>query len=701
MIKDIIEENEKAKGKRRELELLHRDFPQCFNNEGKFDIEKFKELAGVETEMTAEGYDLNFLGKNYARLLASTDTTTVIKPDTEENEKAENKDSENIYISGDNLDVLKHLLKSYAGEIKCIYIDPPYNTGSDGFVYNDKFNFSTADLQKKLSIDADKAERLLKMTKRGSASHSAWLTFMLPRLMLAHGLLKEEGVIFISIDDNEQANLKLLCDSVFGEENFVVEFPRVTKKGGKSSAEVARNHDYVLMYVKNNEKADLIGVAHTDSGYREKDEYFEERGFYKLNQTLDYDSLGYVPTLDYPITINGTIFYAGGSKEEYDKRQAGQHGRADWGWRWSKDLYEFGSRNGFVVVKGSRIYTKTYQNAKIVKKDNGYAIEIIDRTKPLSTLVFSENQYSNDNAKKSIESLFGKGIFEYTKPPILIQDLQKLVNGNDYTVLDFFSGSATTAHAVMKLNSEDGGNRKYIMVQLPEKVKKDSEAEKAGYKTIDEIGQERIRRAAKKIKGEMQTEIDAMKEKLEKKEVKPEEERQQGKLFEEGDKAKEEIKELKRQIAEKEERLRTQDRGFKHYTLVEPKQNTLDKMEEFDPNGLIADDNLMNEFGKETVLETWKVKDGYGLNAKVEAVRLDKYTAYLCGNHLYFVDAGLTENDVVKLVEKYGNELTFNVDNWVLFGYSFTFSQTEMLKKNAMPLEDVAKNKKVNIQIRY
>ena len=167
-----------------------------------------------------EGYELKFLGKNYARLLASVDTTTVVVPDEEHNQKAENKDSQNIYISGDNLDGLKHLLKSYAHKVKCIYIDPPYNTGSDGFVYNDSFNFTAAELSTKLSIDEEYAQRILDLTKRGSASHSAWLTFMYPRLLLARDLLTDDGVIFISIDDNECHNLKLICDDVFGEENF-------------------------------------------------------------------------------------------------------------------------------------------------------------------------------------------------------------------------------------------------------------------------------------------------------------------------------------------------------------------------------------------------------------------------------------------------------------------------------------------------
>ena len=198
-----------------------------------------------------EGYELKFLGKNYARLLASIDTTTVIIPDEEHNNRPENKDSHNIYISGDNLDGIKQLLKSYQGEIKCIYIDPPYNTGSDGFVYNDNFHFTIEELVTKLSIDEEQAKRILDLTKRGSASHSAWLMFMYPRLLLARDLLKNDGVIFISIDDNECHNLKLLCDDVFGEENFVASIIVQANKRGQTYKQLAKTHEYLLVYTKN------------------------------------------------------------------------------------------------------------------------------------------------------------------------------------------------------------------------------------------------------------------------------------------------------------------------------------------------------------------------------------------------------------------------------------------------------------------
>ena len=248
MIKDTLQQNAAINANTQTLEILHTHFPQCFNKEGDFDIDKFKELIKADADITHEGYDLNFLGKNYAKLLASIDTTTVIQPDLEHNAQPENVNSQNLYISGDNLDGLKHLLKSYTGAVKCIYIDPPYNTGTDGFVYNDRFNFSTQDLIDKLSIGEEQAQKILDLTTKGRASHSAWLTFMYPRLLLARDLLTNDGVIFISIDDNEQANLKLLCDSVFGEENFVAQFIWKSRqnKDNRNISGVSVDHEYVL-----------------------------------------------------------------------------------------------------------------------------------------------------------------------------------------------------------------------------------------------------------------------------------------------------------------------------------------------------------------------------------------------------------------------------------------------------------------------
>lgn len=249
MIKDIIGRNTEAAAGQKEIKVLREYFPQCFNANGEFDIEAFKAALPEGTTLTDETSGFNWLGKNYARMLTNMDTTTLIRPDEEHNAKPENRDSKNVYISGDNLDALQHLVKSYGEKVKVIYIDPPYNTGSDGFVYNDKFNFTADELAKRLDISRERAERILSMTRRGSTSHAAWLTFMLPRLSFARNLLTDDGVIFISIDDNEQANLKKLCDEVFGEENLVGQI--IWKNATDNNpTNIAIEHEYILCYTR-------------------------------------------------------------------------------------------------------------------------------------------------------------------------------------------------------------------------------------------------------------------------------------------------------------------------------------------------------------------------------------------------------------------------------------------------------------------
>lgn len=233
----------------------------------------------------------------------------------------------NYLIEGDNLGSLNALMRTHRGKIDVIYIDPPYNRGKDDFIYDDKM-----------------------VDENDSYKHSKWLSFMRKRLLAAYDLLSDDGVIFISIDDNEQADLKMLVDEVFSSSSFVACFPRITKKSGKTTGSFAKNHDYVLVYTKR--VPDVFVMAdHDDSGYKNTDEWVDSRGRYKLNQTLDYDSLSYSASLDYELEIDGEVFYPGGSKELWEKRQSGDHKRADWAWRWSKDLVKFGYDNGFIVVK--------------------------------------------------------------------------------------------------------------------------------------------------------------------------------------------------------------------------------------------------------------------------------------------------------------------------------------------------------------
>ncbi len=360
---------------------------------------------------------------------------------------SEDKDAPNhILIEGDNLEALATLAYTHEGKIDVIYIDPPYNTGNKDFRYNDSY-----------------------VDKEDSYRHSNWLSFMNRRLKIAKRLLSDRGVIFISIDDNEQANLKLLMDDTnfFGEKNFIAILPRITKASGKTTDKIAQNHDYILLYAKDSSKCIITGLPHDDEGYKNVDEFYKERGKFKLNQTLDYDSLSYSDSLDYPIKIGNDIFYPGRNYENFKKRKSGNHKRADWAWRWSKDLFDFGYNNGFIVVKsgknGKRIYTKTYQKVNIEKINNSYKIVEKDRLKPIQSIQLIDNRFSNDNAKKELQNILGENLFDYPKPTSIMHYLLQAIPNCEY-VLDFFAGSGTTLHATMQLNAEDGGHRQCILV---------------------------------------------------------------------------------------------------------------------------------------------------------------------------------------------------------------------------------------------
>ncbi len=460
-----------------------------------------QEISCTVVDGNEERYQFTWPDKKKSVLLANAPINKTLRPCREESVDFDT--TENLYIEGDNLEVLKLLQETYLGKIKMIYIDPPYNTGSD-FVYEDDFAQSADEyLANSGQFDED-GNRMVQNTESNGRFHTDWLNMLYPRLRLAKDLLADDGVIFISIDDNEVDNLRKICDEIFGEYSFIAEFPRVTKRGGKSTETYAKNHDYIVSYCKNMSCVEIFGIAHVDDGFKYKDEYFNERGAYKLNQTLDYDTLGYINSLDYPIIINNITYYPGGVSEQEYKARKSENPQNGYRWRWSKDLFNFGYKNGWIEIsKSGRIYTKTYLNAKISKKASGeYYIQYAERTKAISTLEFTENLYSNDNSNKEITKLMGSPLFDYVKPSSLVNLLIKTTTEKDSIVLDFFSGSATTAHAVMQLNAEDGGHRKFIMVQLPEVTDEKSEAYKAGYKNICEIGKERIRRAGAKINKE-------------------------------------------------------------------------------------------------------------------------------------------------------------------------------------------------------
>lgn len=629
MIRDIIDKNENVNVSTYEMRKLREVIPQCFNEDNTFDMEKFQFLLKGKINIKNEGYGLHFLGKSYARMLASLDTKTVITPDEEHNAKDENKNGENIYITGDNLDALKHLLKSYIRKVKCIYIDPPYNTGKDDFVYKDNFNFTVDELTERLSINEDEAQRILDLTKRGSASHSAWLTFMYPRLLLARDLLTDDGVIFISIDDNEQANLKLLCDEIFGEENFISQLIWEKVHTRKNSAiNFSVSHDYIICYAKLNRILDDV------KGFKRN---LLPREDIKAYSNPDNDPNG--PWKPDPIYANNPYNADYTIKKPNGvvlKRPNGKY------WRYSEETIN-------KAIKENKIIWGNNSSYPSIKR---YLSEVADGLVP--TTLF-DRKFAGDNMKgtEEVNELFSSDkIFSYPKPTKLIERLIQIGSNSKDIVLDFFSGSATTAHAVMDLNAKDSGNRKYIMVQLAEKIAENKPAYKAGYRTIDEIGRERIIRAAKKIK-------------------------------------------------EKNPGLKA-DLGFKHYVLNEVNDDIFDTLEQFKlEETLISDNHVLNLFGAKTVLTTWLIYDGYGFCADVNITKLGNYMAYYCQKHLYFIYDNFDDDAMQALIEKYDGDGSFNPENIIVFGYSFSWTQMQMLKDNLQRLKVTDRNIAVNIDIRY
>lgn len=479
------------------LETLKKLFPDLFTNEGKLNINELKKVVDPKSISETERYEFRWFGKSQAKRNAFSPSNATLIYD--EQRSINSRESENLIIEGENLEVLKLLSGSYREKIKCIYIDPPYNTGKD-FVYSDNFSQDKKAYWENAGVIED-GLKIDTNTETDGRFHSNWLNMMYSRLLIARQLLREDGVIFISIDDNEVHHLRKLCDEVFGEENFVGELPRITKKAGKSSEHFAKNNDYVICYQKSDE-SQLNSFEHTDEGFKHQDEWVEERGVYKLNQTLDYGSIQYSASLDYEIEIAGVIYRPGSvTKEEMEARKL-RNPKSDFCWRWSKDLIEFGYKNGFIVVKengSNRIYTKTYQNATIEKNEKGYFIDFKQRTKSISSLDLLDNEFSNDNSKKDLIGILNEAVFEYSKPVSLVKKLA-LVGMNEKEVfLDFFAGSGTTGQAIIELNKEDGGNRKFILVQIPELVNENGEAYKAGFKTISDITIERNKRVVQKL----------------------------------------------------------------------------------------------------------------------------------------------------------------------------------------------------------
>lgn len=446
-------------------------------------------------EDAPEAYEFNWVGKQAARAEVLKPIKKTLRPVKEDSVNWDN--TQNLYIEGDNLEVLKLLQKSYLGKVKMIYIDPPYNTGND-FVYHDDFAMSADEYAEASGSVDELGNKYIKNMDSNGRFHSDWCSMMYSRLMVARTLLTEDGVIFISIDDNEVENLRKICDEVFGESNKIAQLViENNPRGRQSDAFFATSHEYLLCYAGNIDSATINGMSLSEKQKAEY-KYEDEIGRYRL---LGLRQRGVAslredrPEMFFPIWVNPedssiSLTYVEDWEEVIPKKSDGREGR----WMWGKQKCINESNRLVAKLVSTRrefdIFVKDYLN-----KDGE------QRTRKYKT-IWSDKILNNQIGTQEVKAILGGDYMSFPKSTEYIKTIIQTGTSSSSLILDFFSGSATTAHAVMQLNAEDGGNRQYIMVQLPEESPEDSEARKAGYNTIPDIAKERIRRAGKKIKEE-------------------------------------------------------------------------------------------------------------------------------------------------------------------------------------------------------
>lgn len=637
------------------LAELKEKLPEFFTRDNSFDLEKFQAaLKEKNVSELSEGYQLNFIGKGYARRQAGEMPTTVIVPDEDQNNGA-GKNSQNLFFTGDNLEVLRHLQNNYQNKIDVIYIDPPYNTGSDGFVYPDSFEYSDDKLKEMFGMNDDQVARLKSI--QGKASHSAWLTFMYPRLALAKRLLANDGVIFISIDDNETSNLKGIMDEIFGESSYLATL--IWDRNHSAQAGIFKiYHEYILVYAKN---PDLITTPKSSNH-----EKFEAGALKKVDNRHPLNEFTFPKGTRFDAPDKTELSGTWGGAEQVkviSGRLISDHGKLKEdvtlaaGFTQIKQMQDYFDGKEVFDTRGQRVlefYLSNSGKVRVVKERN---VET-----PASVQKFG----TQGAASEAFARLFDSTI-AYFSSPKPVKMLKKIVNwfsNKDSTVLDFFAGSSTTADAVMQLNAEDGGHRKFIMVQLPEKTyhtnsdgseaptKGGKAAYEAGFRSIDEISRERIRRAAAKIKADNELTLPA-----------------------------------------------DFDGSFKHYRVVKPSRMTLDRIEEFKPetDELVLD--TVNSFssqtlgvagnasGEQTVLATWLAKDGYPFDVDVQKIDLAGYQGNLIeNNRLYLIREGWSSQSTEKLLNLLGTH-TLNLQAVVIFGYSFNLNDLRELENGLKQLD--------------
>lgn len=677
----------------KDLETLKIHFPHCFDKDGNFQLEKFKaNLTEKEINFSTESYGLDWLGKSYARLLASDPATTLLKADEIHNSKPENSNSENLLIKGDNLEVLKHLANAYYEQVKMIYIDPPYNTGSDGFTYQDDRKFTVKELQNLIGVDAEKAKRILDFTQSKSNSHSAWLTFMYPRLYIAKQLLKDEGVIYVSIDDSEVSQLKMLLDEIFGEENFRGIIIRATgTTTGQEALKIGSSYDSCLCYSKTS-KFQLKGIPLKGKDLnRFNNDDNDGKGKYallQLRKTGNADRKEDREGMFFPITApDGSQVFPIGPTDYLSR------------WRTGKDKFQKFLNEGLIVWKENGEDIEEFDDDEdeneedeitdysSVTNENVEISKFKSKWKPYVKYYLSERtkQVSNlwtdidGNKKGSIElkQLFEKKkLFENPKPTDFLKRLITISCNSDELILDFFAGSGTTADAVLNMNLDDLANRTFILVQIPELI--DAKKSKTTYNyvknemgidepTIFDVTKERIIRAAKRIETSANSKIAEKNKEISE---------LQTKLDLEG--KDEKIKEIKSEITA----IENLSLGFKIFETTPIWEDYNFEAEHFDNSQTLFDAGKLTEEDIKALQTTWKTYDGIALTQDLESVDLSGYTAYYGNGRLYLMNKGFSTDSLKALLEKIDTDKHFEPKSIIAFGYHLESKSLREISEN-------------------
>lgn len=667
MLNDNKNYNKNIKANSSFIEELYQKLPEFFTSEkydnngnliecAKFNMDKFEHaLKEYNVNELSSGYQLNFIGKNYAKKQAGELSTSVIVPDKKHNTKPININSKNLFFTGDNLELLRYLQANYGKSIDFIYIDPPYNTNSNDFVYPDSFDYSDTQLKDMFGLSDEELKRLKSI--QGRSTHDAWLTFMYPRLYLAKKLLKDEGVIFVSIDDNEQANLKILMDEIFGEGSFTVQFIWAKTSTPPALSNKSRSTtEYILAYEKNISSKKYFGslldngsVSLLNASNKKREVIIPAKsanfGFIE-NGTIMPKQFDRIELLD-KVNIKDGI-------NENEFRISAQI-------RWTQKKLNDEVNSGTYFTFNTKNMNPRYQRSKS------------ENFKTPNTALYKELDIgTNEEAVKHLSKLGFDKIFDYPKPVSLIQYLINMItfDNPEAVIFDFFAGSGTTAEAVMQLNAEDNGNRKFIMCTLPEKTyfinSKGEEvatnggmaAYREGYKSIDEISRRRIVRASENIKYEYNSE--------------------------------------------------NLDLGFQHFNIVSPNQDSLEEIELDENIQLDMFDNMINRYsseslglqsnssGFETILTTYLVRDNYKFDVPIEMEDFDGIKLpYINNQRIYIItDKWRTKNTkaLINAIGKY----KISVQTIVVYGYTI---EMEILRELEIALNQL--ENKVTIQVRY